>query len=319
MKKPDFDSLPFGEVFRKAADEGRDSLAGLAKHVRDSFESAGALDLLKSEVRRSEPRALEGKSAETGKFDIIGTSAPMKKVYDLLEKVMSSDYPVLIQGESGTGKELIARALHKYGPRNDKPFVSENCAAIPETLLESELFGHKKGAFTGAASDRKGHFETANNGTIFLDEIGDMSPAMQTKLLRVLQDGEVRPVGGDKVMHVKVRVVAASNKDLRELVGKKQFREDLFFRLNVITIYLPPLRDRKEDIPLLVAHFLRKASEDAKRTLKFTDAAMKALQRHRWPGNVRELENEVRRGVALCDDIIDVDDLSPEVKLAAKS
>lgn len=299
----------------QASSSGRDGLSEIAKYVRAAFESRDALDLLRFEMRRAAAKALT--AAETGRFDIVGVSAPMVKVYDLLDKVLPSAYPVLIQGESGTGKELVARALHKYGARRDKPFVSENCAAIPETLLESELFGHKKGAFTGAVGDRKGHFETANTGTIFLDEIGDMSTAMQTKLLRVLQDGEVRPVGGDKVLHVDVRVVAASNKDLRELVSKRLFREDLYFRLNVITIYLPPLRERKEDIPLLVSHFLKKASADAKRDLVVTPAAMKALQKHRWPGNVRELENEIRRGVALCDDLIDDADLSPEVRRAS--
>lgn len=300
------------ELAAAAATRGRDGLAELARAVREQFEAADALDLLRAELRPARPKL--DPSKETGRFDIVGTSAAMGQVYELLEKVLPSAYPVLIQGESGTGKELIARALHKYGPRKDKPFVSENCAAIPETLLESELFGHKKGAFTGAVAERKGHFENANHGTIFLDEIGDMSSAMQTKLLRVLQDGEIRPVGGTSVLHVDVRVIAASNKDLRELVAKKLFREDLFFRLNVITIYLPPLRDRKEDIPLLVAHFLRKATAENKRELAVTPAAMKALQKHRWPGNVRELENEIRRGVALCDDVIDVGDLSPEVR-----
>ncbi|MBI3817505.1 MAG: sigma-54-dependent Fis family transcriptional regulator [Planctomycetes bacterium] len=304
--------MPLSEALRSAGAQGRDSVAALAKLVREAFVAADALDALRAEMRRADVKALP--AGVTGKYDIVGVSAPMAKVYDLVEKVMPSSYPVLIQGESGTGKELIARALHKYGPRKDKPFVSENCAAIPETLLESELFGHKRGAFTGADKDRKGHFETANTGTIFLDEIGDMSPGMQTKLLRVLQDGEVRPVGGDRVIHVDVRVIAASNKDLRELVGKRMFREDLYFRLNVITIYLPPLRERKEDIPLLVAYFLQKALVETKREIAFTAASMKALQKHRWPGNVRELENEVRRGVALCDDVVDAIDLSPEVR-----
>jgi transcriptional regulator with GAF, ATPase, and Fis domain len=299
------------ELAADAAARGREGLAELAKKVRASFEKVSALDVLRAELRAA-PRAFP--PGATGLYDIIGVSAPMQKVYALLEKVLPSSYPVLIQGESGTGKELVARALHKYGPRKDKPFVSENCAAIPETLLESELFGHKKGAFTGAVADRKGHFEVANTGTIFLDEIGDMSAGMQTKLLRVLQDGEVRAVGGDKVAHVDVRVIAASNKDLRELVSKRLFREDLFFRLNVITIYLPPLRDRKDDIPLLVHHFMKKVTGESKRELEVTAGALKAMQRYRWPGNVRELENEVRRGVALCDDVIDAPDLSPEVR-----
>lgn len=301
-------------AFREAQAAGRDSLARLARRIREAYETEGAVDLLRNEIRRIDARVLP--QGSPGKYDIVGTSGAMQKVYELLEKVMPSSYPVLIQGESGTGKELIARALHKYGPRKDRPFVSDNCAAIPETLLESELFGHRKGAFTGAVGDRKGHFETAHTGTIFLDEIGDMSGAMQTKMLRVLQDGEVRPVGGDKVLHVDVRVIAASNKDLRELVSKKLFREDLFFRLNVITMTLPPLRDRKEDVPLLASYFLKRACADAKREIVMTPASLKALQKYRWPGNVRQLENEIRRGVALCDDTIDVGDLSPEVRAA---
>jgi transcriptional regulator with GAF, ATPase, and Fis domain len=308
---PKKNDVSLDELAAEAASRGRDALAELAKKVRASFEKVEGLDLLRTALRAA-PKATA--TGETGLYDIVGISAPMRKVYDLIEKVLPSSYPVLIQGESGTGKELVARAFHKYGPRKDKPFVSENCAAIPETLLESELFGHKKGAFTGAVADRKGHFEVANTGTIFLDEIGDMSPAMQTKLLRVLQDGEVRAVGGDKVAHVDVRVIAASNKDLRELVSKRLFREDLYFRLNVITIYLPPLRERKDDIPLLVRHFLAKVATDNRRGIEVTAAGLKAMQKYRWPGNVRELENEVRRGVALCDDAIDAGDLSPEVR-----
>jgi Nif-specific regulatory protein len=295
-----------------AAGGGRDELAKLARRIREAYEKNEALDVLLTEIRKGLTKPSDDK--EAGRYDIVGASPPMRKVYDLIEKVLPSNYPVLIQGESGTGKELVAKALHKYGPRKDKPFVSENCAAIPESLLESELFGHKKGSFTGAVSDRKGHFEVAHTGTIFLDEIGDMSPAMQTKLLRVLQDGEVRAVGGDKVAHVDVRVIAASNKDLRDLVAKRAFREDLYFRLNVITLYLPPLRERKDDIPVLARHFLKKALTETKREVVLTPAAVKALQKHRWPGNVRELENEVRRGVALCDEVIDAADLSNEVR-----
>ncbi|MFN0206465.1 MAG: sigma-54 interaction domain-containing protein [Planctomycetota bacterium] len=308
----DDELLQIKDLIQRGAAQGRDALSACAKTIRDAFNEHQALDLLRSEIKRGELRP--GSTGKQGEYDIVGTSGPMKKVYELISKVLPSSYPVLIQGESGTGKELVARALHKYGPRHGKPFVSDNCAAIPETLLESELFGHKKGAFTGAVVDRKGHFETADKGSIFLDEIGDMSAAMQTKLLRVLQDGEVRAVGGDKAIHVDVRVIAASNKDLRELVGKKLFREDLYFRLNVITIYLPPLRERKEDIPLLVDHFLRKAAIETNRELTVTPAAMKVLQKHRWPGNVRELENEIRRGVALCDDTIDFGDLSVDVR-----
>ncbi len=303
---PSLDSL-----LDAAAAEGKEGLARLARSIHAGFRSRDAVDVLRSVLRR--PREVHVGDFSKGRFDIIGTSAAMQEVYSLLEKVLPSSFPVLVQGESGTGKELVARALHRFGPRKDKPFVSDNCAAIPETLLESELFGHKKGAFTGAIADRKGHFETAHHGTIFLDEIGDMSPGMQTKLLRVLQDGEVRPVGGGAVIHVDARVIAASNKDLRDLVARKAFREDLYFRLNVITIHLPPLRDRREDIPLLVEYFLARATAEAGRELVVTPDAMKALQKHRWPGNVRELENEIRRGVALCDDVIDVADLSAEV------
>jgi transcriptional regulator with GAF, ATPase, and Fis domain len=308
---------PIEDLIDAAATQGRDALADLARRVRETFQGHEALDLLRAEIRRAAARPESSHaagSASSGRYDIVGVSAPMREVYDLLEKILPSSYPVLIQGESGTGKELIARALHRYGPRKDKPFVSENCAAIPETLLESELFGHKKGSFTGAVADRKGHFETANHGTIFLDEIGDMSPAMQTKLLRVLQDGEVRPVGGGAAFHVDVRVIAASNRELRDLVARKLFREDLFFRLNVITIALPPLRDRRDDIPLLAHYFLGRATAESEREVAITPAAIKVLQKHRWPGNVRELENEIRRGVALFDDVIDAPDLSPEIR-----
>ncbi|HKD99844.1 MAG TPA: sigma-54 dependent transcriptional regulator [Planctomycetota bacterium] len=311
MSRPE-EVSPIEAIVDAAAARGREALVDLARRLRQRFESHDAMGVLRAEVRRAGMKAEPVE--ENGRFDIVGTSAPMREVYDLLEKVLPSSYPVLIQGESGTGKELIAKALHRYGPRREKPFVSENCAAIPETLLESELFGHKKGAFTGAFADRKGHFETASDGTIFLDEIGDMSSAMQTKLLRVLQDGEVRPVGGGGAFHVDVRVIAASNKDLKDLVARKLFREDLYFRLNVITIRLPPLRDRKGDVPLLAAHFLRRATTETGRSVVLTPAALAALERHRWPGNVRELENEIRRGVALCDDEIDVDDLSPEIR-----
>ncbi len=237
--------------------------------------------------------------------NLVGHSRAMRDVLTLLDKVTDSDVPVLIQGESGTGKELVARALHFNGPRKAQPFISENCAAIPESLLESELFGYQKGAFTGAAADRKGLFEAANGGTIFLDEIGDMPIEMQKKLLRVLQEREVRRVGGSRAIPIDVRVVAASNRDLRELSAKGGFREDLYFRLAVITIQLPPLRARREDVPALVQHFLDEiAREQGGERRSVSDDAMRALMAYHWPGNVRELRNEVQRAAALSDKVI---------------
>ncbi len=228
--------------------------------------------------------------------NIIGKSTKMQAVYDLCEKVSSSPLPVLIQGESGTGKELIARALHYSGPRKDRRFVTENVAAIPETLLESVMFGHARGSFTGADRDHKGLFEAADGGTLFLDEIGDMSLPMQSKLLRALQEGEIRPVGGKHVRKVDVRVISASNKDLDRLVREGSLREDLYFRINVVRITLPALRERKDDIPLLVDHFLQKVARRSGEAPKRMEVgALQLLLRYSWPGNVRELENEVQR------------------------
>lgn len=247
--------------------------------------------------------------------NIIGTSRRMRELFRLIDKVTDSDVPVLIQGESGTGKELVARAIHFNGPRGSRAFISENCAAIPETLLESELFGYRKGAFTGAHANKKGLFEAANGGTLLLDEIGDMPPSMQKKLLRVLQEGEIRPVGGERSVPVDVRILAASNQDLRKLCKEGRFREDLFYRLNVITVTLPPLRDRREDIPLLVERFLTEFAETNEQEVKpISDDAMEVLVRNNWPGNVRELRNEVHRGAALCDQVIVPLVLSPSVR-----
>jgi transcriptional regulator with PAS, ATPase and Fis domain len=254
--------------------------------------------------------------------EMIGDSPAMLEVLALVEKVAASNLPVLIQGESGTGKELIARAFHQRSPRRDKPFVTENCAAIPETLLESELFGYKRGAFTGADRERKGLFQVADRGTLFLDEIGDMSLAMQSKLLRALQDGEIRPVGGTQTIRVDVRVVSASNRLLRDLVARQQFREDLYYRLSGVTIELPPLRQRQADIAPLAEHFVAKVSAEMGRpapALSF--AAREALERHRWPGNIRELENEVRRCLALLRDeaVIEPQHLSDDIRAAKAS
>jgi transcriptional regulator with GAF, ATPase, and Fis domain len=248
---------------------------------------------------------------------MVAASPAMQVMFDLLERVVKSDVAVLIQGETGTGKELVAKALHEYGPRKGKPFLAENCAAVPADLLESELFGHKRGSFTGAIADRPGHFVAADGGTVFLDEIGDMPLAMQSKLLRVLQEGEVRPVGSNKVVHVDVRIVAASNKDLRAMCRNATFREDLYFRLAVVTIQLPPLRERKGDVRHLVRFFLERVKLEMNREARLDEEALTLLERWRWPGNVRELENEIRRAVALsASGSIDAAALSPAIQKA---
>lgn len=235
-----------------------------------------------------------------GGGSIVGTSSVMLRTLELVRQVAPSTATVLIQGESGTGKELIADAIHHGSPRRDRPFIKVNCAALPETLLESELFGHERGAFTGAMARKEGRFDLANGGTLFMDEIGDINPAMQGKLLRVLQAGEFERVGGTRTLKADVRVVAATNRDLAALVRERRFRDDLYYRLNVITILLPPLRDRREDIPLLAHHFLRRyAAKNTKSIGGFTEEALDLLQTHTWPGNVRELENVIERAVVL--------------------
>jgi two-component system response regulator HupR/HoxA len=221
---------------------------------------------------------------------------------------------VLIHGESGTGKELIARAIHFNGPRAAKPFVTENCAALPDSLLESELFGHARGAFTGAHRQKKGLLEQAHGGTLFLDEIGDMSAEMQKKLLRVLQEGEIRPVGSDLVIKVDVRLLAASHRDLEQMVREGTFREDLYYRVNVLSVILPSLRERREDIPLLAEHLLSRAAREASRPVPLMPhEVVAALVAHDWPGNVRELENEMRRIVVLAQDMVRLEHLSQSV------
>lgn len=245
---------------------------------------------------------------------MIGASKPMQRVFRLIDRLAASEVPVVIYGESGTGKELVARAIHDGGDRADKPFVAENCGAIPETLLESVLFGHARGAFTGAATPRPGLFEAADGGTIFLDEIGETSPAMQTKLLRVLQEGEVRRLGENKPRKVDVRVIAASNRELEAMVASGAFRQDLFYRINVVRLELPPLRDRREDIPSLVEHFVARNQRASDPVLQISAAALRKLVRYPWPGNVRELENEVQRWLALCEERVLPEDLSPAIE-----
>lgn len=247
--------------------------------------------------------------------DVIGKSSGMKAVFDLIGRVSQATANVLITGESGTGKEMIARAIHQSGPRGNKPFVAINCTAIPETLLESELFGHAKGSFTGAIQRKRGLFEEADGGTLFLDEIGDMNPSLQSKLLRVIQEKRVRAVGENVARDVDVRIVAATHKDLKAAIREGLFREDLYYRLSVIPIVVPPLRHRKEDIPLLADHFLRKyAAMNGARVTGFTKRAMNKLMSLRWEGNVRELENMVERAVVLAQgNLIDEADIpSPE-------
>jgi two-component system nitrogen regulation response regulator GlnG len=241
-------------------------------------------------------------SPDEGEFDsipLVGRSPAMQEIYRVLARLMQTDLTVMISGESGTGKELVARALHDYGKRRNGPFVAVNMAAIPRDLIESELFGHERGAFTGANTRASGRFEQAEGGTLFLDEIGDMPMEAQTRLLRVLQQGEYTTVGGRTPIKTDVRIVAASNKDLRILIQQGLFREDLFFRLNVVPLRLPPLRERIEDLPDLIRHFFSLAEKDGLPPKKLDTLALERLKQHRWPGNVRELENLARRLAAL--------------------
>ena len=261
---------------------------------------------------------LESEDYELG---IIGRSSAMQQVFKLIGQVAASDATALVTGESGTGKELVARAIYHHSDRSAQPFLAVNCAAIPEQLLESELFGHEKGSFTGATTQRIGKFEQCNKGTIFLDEIGDMTPTTQTKILRVLQNGTCERVGGNQPIHVDVRVIAATNKPLEAAVAAKQFREDLFYRLNVVRIHIPPLRDRRDDIPLLVNYFIEKMARELQRAPKsVATSVIKTLEKYHWPGNVRELENAIRRAHVMAkSDAILTSDLPPEISGAGSS
>ncbi|UQA58239.1 sigma 54-interacting transcriptional regulator [Polyangium aurulentum] len=282
--------------------------AGRAKAALEETlaQREAALDAAERELNRT-------RSARATRFEyenIAGESEPIRAMLKIVDRVTDADVPVLLHGESGSGKELIARAVHTNGPRSGRPFVSENCGAIPEGLLESTLFGHVRGAFTGADRPRSGLFEAADRGTLFLDEIGEMSLPMQAKLLRVLEDGMVRPLGTERARKVDVRIIAATHRDLEAMVKTRAFREDLFYRLNIITIRIPPLRDRASDIPLIVQRLLDK---HGRTEVRVTRAAMERLMSYAWPGNVRQLENEVRRALVLCDGVIDREHLSPEI------
>ncbi|KXK07074.1 MAG: two component, sigma54 specific, Fis family transcriptional regulator [Acidobacteria bacterium OLB17] len=262
-----------------------------------------------------ENRAFKRAQRERGSIkNIVGTSPKMQAIFQMIETVAEVPSTVLISGESGTGKELVARAIHDMSPRAEKPFISINCGAFTETLLESELFGYVKGAFTGANQNRKGLFEAANTGTIFLDEIGEMSLAMQVKLLRVLQEKRVRPVGGHEELPINARVIGATNRDLRKMSDEGSFREDLFYRISVIPIELPPLRERREDIAMLVDHFVAKFGEITGRTIGISPKALELLENYAWHGNVRELEHTIERAVALeRTDAIQPEQLPPHI------
>ncbi len=299
------------EVTRKELEESRRRVEALNERLEVIVRGQG----MELEQLRDAFRARETLGTKYDYHEIIGRSPAVLMMLKLLDRVVDSEVPVHIYGESGTGKELVARAIHVHGPRSKNAFVSENCAALTETLLESELFGYVKGAFTGADKDKKGLFELAHKGTLFLDEVGDMSQGMQRKLLRVLQEGEVRPVGGVAAIKVDVRILSASNRDLSSMVEDGSFREDLFYRLRVLHIRMPPLRERKEDIALLASHFLdREAKRMGGKPRRLAPGVLDMLCAYDWPGNVRELENEVLRMVALSGEVVETEVLSEQIK-----
>ena len=286
----------------------------IVKSVRQALERASLV--AENRALRARLARFSGESAEGG---LVGNAPTFRAALDTLRQVAPASATVLLLGESGTGKELAARLLHDLSPRAGAPFVPVNCAAIPETILESELFGYERGAFTGATQRKEGRFQRAHGGTLFLDEVGDMTAGVQAKLLRVLQDGVVERLGATQSLQVDVRIVAATNRDLAAEVRAGRFREDLYYRLDVVTVRLPALRDRREDVPLLAAAFLRAFAERNRRPVTgFTDAALSALAGHDWPGNVRELQHAIERAVVLCrDEVVGLDDLPDAVRASA--
>ncbi|WP_242346755.1 sigma-54-dependent transcriptional regulator [Anaeromyxobacter terrae] len=319
VRMPDLDGLA---VLQRARETRPDlpvvimSGHGSIDTVRSAFK-LGAFDYLEKPITERDKLLVAVKNAlalrslreenaelrrEAGRLDMIGGGPAMQRLFELVRRAAPSEGRVLVTGENGTGKELVARALHESSRRKSGPFVKLNCAAVPADLIESELFGHERGAFTGAVAARRGKFELADGGTLFLDEVGDMPAAMQAKVLRVLQEGEFERVGGAHTLKVDVRVVAATNKDLPAEVQAGRFREDLYYRLNVVPVHAPPLRERKEDIPALATHFLAEACErNGRRPMRLERDALAALQAHEWPGNVRELRNLLERLAILCD------------------
>ena len=305
----------------KAAVEGFQVLgASDVEYLHELVELVGEEIIeFHEEITKREHRIKELNSELGDKYRyhmMIGKSKKMQQIYHLLEKVSSSEASVFVQGENGTGKELVAKAIHYYSPRKDNMFLAVNCSAFNDNLLDSELFGHVKGAFTGAIKDKKGLFEQANGGTLFLDEIGDTSLSMQVKLLRVLQEGTYLPVGATAPKKTDVRIIAATNKDVKKMMDTGEFREDLYYRINVINVNLPPMRDRKEDVPILMDHFLKKRCDEAGLPMKsFSKKCMEKMLDYHWPGNVRELENEIERLVVLAGDdkIITPEHLSPRI------
>jgi DNA-binding NtrC family response regulator len=329
VRMPDLDGL---EVLRRAR-ESRPGLPvivmsghGSIETVRQAFK-LGAFDYLEKPITEKEKLVAVVRNAlrmshlseenaelrdQAGRPEMLGSSAAMQKLLDLVRRAAPSEGRVLVTGENGTGKELVARAIHEGSRRRSRPFVKLNCAAVPAELIESELFGHEKGAFTGAVAARKGKFELADQGTLLLDEVGDMPAAMQAKVLRVLQEGEFERVGGHATLRCDVRVVAASNRDLQAEVAAGRFREDLYYRLAVVPVHVPPLRERREDVPELAARFLSEAcARNGRRPMTFAREAFLVLQGHDWPGNVRELRNLVERMAILCDGpVIGAEDVS---------
>jgi two-component system, NtrC family, response regulator HydG len=288
--------------------------------VSSGGEVESVLVLFKAPTKSAKPSSNELMKGESTLSGLIGTSAPMREVLDMIRLVADSSATVLIQGESGTGKELVAKTIHRTSYRREKPFVVVDCGSLPETLLESELFGHVKGAFTGAHAFKRGLFEEADGGTIFLDEIADTTATFQAKLLRVLQEGEVKPVGGTQPIKIDARVISATNKDLTELVKAKTFRQDLYYRLAVLPLYLPPLRERREDIPLLVEHFVAKSCKRHRQPIRtISPEVVRALTETSWPGNVRELQHYIERSIVTttgpilaCKDLVALDSVAKD-------